>query len=325
MAFAEEPIRSETAAVGAGNGVAAVIVTYLPDLTALSSLLAVLRPQVDRTVLVDNTPVHCVPARLQALGDEWCSVIANGSNRGLATAQNQGIARARASSAKCVLLLDQDSVPASDMVERLLAAKARLSVRAARVAAIGPRWRDRHTGEDAPFVRVAAGRTLNLRCVADGAAEIECDTLVASGSLLPLDSLDAIGPMDDRLFIDQIDVEWCLRAQALGYGLFGACDAVLHHGIGDRIVRPWFARARRVPVHAPLRDYYLVRNTVDVFFRRRAPWRWRVLQLVRLPALMLVMVTQMPPRLARLRMILHGLLDGLRGRLGMAPFQSSGG
>jgi rhamnosyltransferase len=125
--------------------------------------------------------------------------------------------------------------------------------------------------------------------------------------------------MDATLFIDQIDTEWGLRAQRLGYRLYGVRSAVLTHGIGESFVRPWFAPARTVPVHAPIRDYFLVRNTIAVFFRRAAPWRWRLLQLLRLPALIVVLVTQMPPRRARLRYIVRGLVDGLRGRLGPAP------
>jgi rhamnosyltransferase len=147
---------------------------------------------------------------------------------------------------------------------------------------------------------------------------VECDTLVSSGCLIPLAVLDAVGPMDATLFIDQVDTEWGLRAQRQGLKLFGVPAAVLEHGIGESFVRPWFAPGRAVPIHSPVRDYYLVRNTIAVFFRRAAPWRWRLLQLVRLPGVMLVMVTQMPDRGERLRRILRGLRDGLLLRLGPA-------
>jgi rhamnosyltransferase len=156
-------------------------------------------------------------------------------------------------------------------------------------------------------------------CVDGDATVVECDTLVASGCLIPMPSLDALGPMDEALFIDQIDVEWGLRAQAHGYRLFGVCGAWLGHAIGTHYVRPWFAPGRRVPVHAPLRDYYLMRNSVTVFFVRAAPWRWRLLQLLRLAGVALVLVTQVPPRGERLRLLAAGLRDALARRLGPAP------
>lgn len=300
--------------------VGAVIVTYFPRPAPLRALLDAVSPQVERVVVVDNTPDAQTSADLGRFASDRCDVIVNGDNLGLAAAQNLGIGRARERGCDHVLLLDQDSLPAAQMVERLRLALRRLQSTGARVGAVGPRWRDRHSGHDAPFVRIGLGRLYKLHCGEGTDEPIECDTLVASGCLIPLASLDAIGPMDDRLFIDQVDVEWGLRAQARGYRLYGVCDAVLLHGIGEAAVRVWFAQGRRVPVHSPVRDYYLIRNIVAVFFLRRAPWRWRLLQAVRLPGLVLVLITQMPPRLQRLRLIARGLVDALRGRLGPAPF-----
>lgn len=303
-----------------------MIVTYFPDRAGLETLLQAIAPQVDLTVLVDNTPQ--TPEFLGQPGSDTrasCHIETNGRNVGLAAAQNQGIGVARARGCDHVLLLDDDSLPAPDMVDRLWQALVSLHARGSQVAAVGPRWHDRHAGRDAPFVRVGFGRMRNVSCSprdettnARAGETVECDTLVSSGCLIPMSCIDRIGAMDENLFIDQVDVEWGLRAQARGYTIHGACDAVLYHGIGEQSVRPWFARARSVPVHAPVRDYYLVRNIVTVFFLRPAPWRWRLLQLVRLPALVLVIVTQMPPRLRRLRLIVRGVFDALRRRLGPA-------
>lgn len=296
--------------------VGAVIVTYFPRPTVLRALLDAISPQVEHIVLVDNTPNTQASDYLTRFASQRCDVIVHGDNLGLAAAQNTGIERARARNCDHVLLLDQDSLPAPQMVDRLRAALRRLQSAGLRVAAVGPRWHDRHSGHDAPFVRVGLGRMYKLHCCDGTDQPIECDTLLASGCLMPLASFDVIGPMDDDLFIDQVDVEWGLRAQARGYRLYGVCDAVLVHGIGEAAVRVWFDKDRRVPVHSPVRDYYLVRNAITVFFRRPAPWRWRLLQATRLPGLVFVLTVQMPPRIARLRMILKGLVDALRGRLG---------
>ncbi len=98
---------------------------------------------------------------------------------------------------------------------------------------------------------------------------VECDTLISSGCLIPLSVIDAVGTMESALFIDQVDTEWGLRAQKEGFRLYGVRDAVLTHGIGEDFVRPWFAPRRTLPLHSPVRDYYVVRNTIAVFFRRR--------------------------------------------------------
>jgi rhamnosyltransferase len=289
-----------------------VIVTYFAQADAVQRLLRAVVPQAEHVVIIDNTPgtvAWTTPTDIE--------VLANGNNLGLAAAQNQGIALLRQRGMTHVLLLDQDSVPAPDMVAQLVQALRRLAADGVPVAAVGPRWRDRLSGRDVPFVRLALGRMVAAMQTGDARA-VECDTLVSSGCLIPLAVIDAVGPMDAALFIDQVDTEWGLRAQAADLKLFGVPAAVLEHGIGESFVRPWFAPGRAVPVHSPVRDYYLVRNTIAVFFRRSAPWRWRLLQLVRLPAVMLVMVTQMPERGERLRRILCGLRDGLLLRLGPA-------
>ncbi|MDZ7651144.1 MAG: glycosyltransferase family 2 protein [Burkholderiaceae bacterium] len=290
-----------------------MIVTYFAEEPRVAGLLEAVGSQVAQVVIVDNTPAPAPPTSITIR--PGIDRIANHANLGLAHAQNQGVAHLAARGCTHVVLFDQDSLPAPDMVKHLLAAWRELHVAGVRVAALGPAWRDRHSGRSAPFVRIGWG---GMRAAADDPVT-ECDTLVSSGCLIPLAAFDAIGPMDATLFIDQIDTEWGLRAQRLGYRLYGVRSAVLIHGIGESFVRPWFAPARTVPVHAPVRDYYLVRNTIAVFFRRAAPWRWRLLQLLRLPALIVVLVTQMPPRRTRLRYVARGLVDGLRGRLGAAP------
>lgn len=292
--------------------VGVVIVTYFAQANAVDRLLRAVAPQVELVSVVDNTPGPLgwtAPAKIE--------VLANGNNLGLAAAQNQGIALLRQRGMTHVLLLDQDSVPEPDMVAQLLHALRRLVAQGASVGAVGPRWRDRLSGRDVPFVQLGLGRMVAAPQAADAAA-VECDTLVSSGCLIPLAVIDTAGPMDATLFIDQVDTEWGLRAQRQQFKLFGVPAAVLEHGIGESFVRPWFAPGRAVPIHSPVRDYYLVRNTIAVFFRRSAPWRWRLLQLVRLPGVMLVMVTQMPDRGERLRRILRGLRDGLLLRLGPA-------
>ena len=295
--------------------VAAVVVSYFPDEAALRAQVRALAAQAGRVLVIDNTPAGQDPGIGNWLAGESCELVLNGRNVGLARAHNDGIDRARQSGHRFVLLMDQDSFPEPTMVARLLDAHAALRAANAPVAALGPKWIDRHTGAPAPFLRLGWFGMTRLHC-GDGAATLECDTLVSSGCLIPLDVIDRVGTMDSELFIDQIDIEWGVRAQRHGFRLYGVCDAILRHGIGERSVRVWFLRWRYVSVHSPLRDYYIARNIVAVFFRRPAPMRWRLFNLRLLLGLLFVMGTQVPPRGERLRMMMRGIADGVRGRLG---------
>lgn len=294
--------------------VAAVVVCHFPHLEALRAQIRGLAAQVGRVIVIDNTPAER-RADMSSFASEPCVLHANGLNLGLARAQNIGIRHASEGGHRFVLLMDQDSSPAPEMVARLLDGYASLRAAGRSVGAVGPRWIDRHTNTSAAFVKLGWLGVRQLNCD-DAATAIECDTLVASGCLIPLEVIDRVGAMDADLFIDQVDIEWGLRAQRHGYRLYGVCDAVLQHGIGERSVRVWFLRWRNVSVHSPLRDYYIARNIVAVFFRRPAPLRWRLFNLRLLLGLLFVMGTQVPPRRERLRMTLRGIADGLRGRLG---------
>ena len=99
------------------------------------------------------------------------------------------------------------------------------------MACVGPRLRARGSAQPGGFTR--SGWLRFVQAVRpDGDQAIECEFLIASGSLIPLAAWDAVGGMEEALFIDQVDIEWCQRAIARGYGIFGAEQAVLEHKIG---------------------------------------------------------------------------------------------
>lgn len=291
--------------------VSAVIVTYEPALDALGRLIAAVSPQVDSLIVVDNgsggefgrwLAEQAPAARLTALG----------GNYGIARAQNVGIETARAERADYVLLLDQDSVPAPDMAARLVEAAEAKRAEGVRVAAVGPRYEDARQMNPIPFIRVEGLRLERLTC-ASPAAVVEVDYLIASGCLIPMEALDAVGGMREDLFIDYVDIEWGLRAQRKGYRSFGACAARMSHALGDE---PVYFRKRYIPVHSPLRHYYHFRNAVWLY---RQPWpraNWKMIDGARLLRKFVFYSLMTPPRLKHAGMMALGIAHGLAGRMG---------
>lgn len=290
--------------------VCAVVVTHRPDLAVLAELLAVLAPQVGRIVLVDNASPD--PAfRNFCAGHPEVQLLALPENRGLAHALNAGIERARSlAGIACVLLMDQDSVPSPGMVQALGVALAKLATQG-KIAAVGPCFRDVREFAAAPFVRIRFPFNRRLRC--DGrCAEIRCDFLITSGCLVPLAVLDAVGGMDDALFIDNVDLDWCFRASAAGYALYGVCAAGLGHRLGDARKRiPGLPRG--IVVHAPRRLYYMMRNRVLLYRRSYTPRRWIAQDVPRLVVKFLLFALLIRPRRKNLRCMLAGLRAGIAG------------
>lgn len=295
--------------------VGAVIVTYHPNLPDLSRTVAALSPQVESVFVVDNGsgPETMEQLRL-AVADSNAELLSFQDNRGIAAAQNAAISMARSRGFDFLVLFDQDSLPAADLVVRLCGAHSELARRGMRVAAVGPQWMDERTGRLGSFYRVRRGRIVGV--LPPDAEPVEVDFLIASGTLLTLQAVAEIGPMREDWFIDHVDTEWCVRASRAGWKLYGTSGARLTHALGDEGRRVWLGRWREVAVHSPLRNYYEVRNTVLLLRTPGLGSSWRVAQLTRLAYLLAFYALLAPPRLQRIGLMLRALTDGVRGRAG---------
>lgn len=296
----------------------AVVVTYRPEPELLKQLLETILPQVAALVVVDNgsDEQHLSLIRSWSLTGlpEVFSLIETGKNLGIATAQNRGIAWAREQGGSHILLLDQDSIPAQQMVRSLLYASMKLS-RLCRLAAVGPVFKDMGTSHAAPFVRSKRGKSA-LYDKLEYADCVPAETLISSGMLIPLAVIDKVGAMDESLFIDAVDTEWCLRVRSEGYQTFGVLHAVLYHSLGDKMHTVWFGRRRHLPAHTPLRFYYIFRNSLLLCRREYIPLRWKAKSLMTLAGLLLFGTVLMPERLRRVKMVVLGIYDGLCGKVG---------
>jgi rhamnosyltransferase len=286
--------------------VCAVVVTFEPDAQALQSLLTRLVLQVASVLVVDNGSSRR-PATPMCGGT---TLILLDHNAGIGAAQNIGVRAAVERGAAFVLLMDQDSMPAEDMVAQLVAAHDQAIASGQRVAAVGPRIVD-PDGHDDGFVRFRQGRYQAV-AAAPGDGYIDCDMLISSGTLIPIAAIDALGGMAEDLFIDKVDTEWCLRAQAHGLRLLGAPQALLHHRLGDGAVRIWFGRWRELRLHKPFRYYYMVRNGLLLRHSPHPTPAWCRADLRQLLSIVLYFGLLKPRGFAPLRMMLRGLVDGLR-------------
>ncbi|OYU45900.1 MAG: hypothetical protein CFE44_05010, partial [Burkholderiales bacterium PBB4] len=301
--------------------VVAVVVTYQPHQETLLALLRALAPQVARVVVVDNAAVGSeVFGWKLAERFHHLELLQLGSNQGIAAAQNRGMARAIEWGASHVLLSDQDSVAEPTLVAQLLhgLAVCAQAPGAATVAAIGPATVDVRTGRVSSFI--PAGRTRSSSRIEGHNTStlplMEVGFLIASGTLIPVEVIAKMGGVRSEYFIDHVDTEWCFRVRAAGYRLMGVTLPLLHHRLGDHVQKVWLLRERHVARHAPLRDYYMARNTLALLKTTslslgwRAHFVWRVLQYVGFYILL------SGDKLAHLKMLALGLSHGLHGTHG---------
>lgn len=292
----------------------AVVVTYHPIKGELYPLLEATLPQVDRIIIIDNGSQEvCTNDISKFIKNKLVELHCLGRNYGIATAQNKGIALAKAYGAQYVMLFDQDSLPAPDLVNRLLEASISKKASGIKVAAVGPYYEDpRRLVPSRPFVSLHGFR-LDLQNDRGPEKIIPVSYLIASASLISIDSFDAIGPMREALFIDYVDIDWGLRARQLGFQSFGVRNALLQHNLGEKIQ---FIFGKSFCFHSPLRHYYQFRNGLWLYRQPYLSWAEKIGGYGRLVKRFFACAIFFKPRNQNIRMMFKGLAHGVSGRLG---------
>jgi rhamnosyltransferase len=296
-----------------------IIVTHNPQEAAFERTLNAIFTQtpdhlISEIVVVDNDSDLKFIEWLEA--QKKCKIIEMGFNAGVGAAQNRGITWAINRGGSHILLMDQDSLPLKDMVANLILASLKLegyrdqSLEASSVV-VGPRIFDPRIGKDFPFVRFGYWFVKRDVCVkGTGKQYRRTDFLIASGMLIPVSVLNQVGLMNEDLFIDNVDLEWGFRAMQFGFPLYGVCDAILEHHLGDKVVEVNIGKGVRIYQHPPLRQYYMMRNRIILYKKTYSPSAWIIQDFFRMILKLIFVVLFFPDRSANIVMIYKGIRDG---------------
>jgi len=294
------------------QSVVAIIISFNPRGDELSALINAIVPQVEHVLIVDNGSQNNIAGLLPCEYEKKITILELGINYGVATAINRGISWAQERHYSYVIMFDQDSMPASDMVSILLREFLQIQASGVKCAAVGPNYLDPRAKNRPPFIRVRGLRIIRMHRV-HTERTVEVDYLITSGCLISLEIFEQIGTMADALFIDYVDIEWGLRARSKGFRLFGVYDAHMKHILGES---PLMIAGYRLPVHSPMRHYYHFRNAVWLCQQSWIPLSWRFVNTYRLVCKVIVYSLFAEPQKMHFRMICLGIRDGLYGRLG---------
>ena len=284
-----------------------VLVSYEPEAQTLNATFASLLPQLDHLFLVDNGSSIDPADLLDLKGEETLTIIRFDENLGIAAAQNVGIAAAREMGADFVVLSDQDTVYSQGAISRLIGVFERWP----KAAAVVPLFNDVNKSSSDGFI-LENSYLFSPTPVAGG--EHRLLQAIASGKVIRLSTLGDIGTMDEDLFIDWVDLEWCWRARHKGYQVIGSGDVEVNHSLGDTSRNIVY---REVNLRSPLRHYYITRNAFSLALR--TPYLSIVMRCVlflrslRYP---LAFPILSPPRWRNFCAVTAGIMDALLGRLG---------
>ena len=288
--------------------IVAVIVTHNPDPSALQMLCERLVSQVGGVVIVDN---HS-DLSLQPFSKQWENIelIESEINHGIAWAQNIGINYATLNNAKYVVLFDQDSIPEKDMAPLLLKEYLKLTDGGCCVAAVGPNYQNINSSNVNPFVTLTGYRLTRL---VQAESPVKALFLISSGCLMPLSVVKDVGLMQEDLFIDYVDVEWCLRAKSKGYDCYGSVGANMVHSIGKQTKR---FIGRDFSLHDSTRYYYLFRNAILLYKKDYIQRQFKIADGINLISKFVVYLIVHPSRLECLKMFVVGIWHGIVNKTG---------
>jgi GT2 family glycosyltransferase len=275
----------------------------------IGEVLERLCPQVEAVVVVDNGSTDGTADEVAATRPD-VTCLANAENRGWPAAVNQGVARALATGAEGVLLVNDDAVFLRGAVADL--ARALHDEPVVGAASAHMTYRDR------PDVLNGAGGTFDRargHAALRGAGEMDLkqyadrpgvDYPSGAASLLRASTVEDVGPFDESYFLYFEDTDWGLRARQAGWlTVYVPTARVVHIGSAGTADDP--ARRR----------YYNVRNRL-LLARRYATGRGRA----RAWWETIVLLARQPPRwlsASRRRdaeAVWYGVRDHLAGRYG---------
>ncbi len=266
------------------------MVAYNPDSKVVANIGTYL-DALEFLLIVDNSPHENISLKLLEqtgrVAYRW-----DGTNYGIATALNMGAMEAINRGYGWMLTMDQDSHFQPGALEAMAACA---------------REHDR-IGILSPIHLLESRRR---EATLTGCTEIK--VAMTSGNLLSLEAYRAVGPFLDKLFIDYVDYEFCLRLNRFGYHNLRVNHADLVHSLGNlRKMKVLFWDFRPTH-HSVLRRYYMTRNRLYVmrtypFYAPAEAWAWAK-ELMKL-------VLFEKDRRVKLQSMVRGFRDFLIGRYG---------
>lgn len=275
----------------------AVVVSYHPSEILLENLRDLLE-QVSHVVVVDNESSERSQKMLASMFRERVTVIANEKNHGVAQGFNQGVRWGLESHFSHFLLMDQDSRVTEGMVKELMKVLESSSIRNSLVM-VGPHHED--FDRKLPESREVGVQKIPL--------------LITSGSLIPRKVIEEIGLYDERLFIDHVDHDYCLRLQKRGGLCFQVNKATLLHRFGEARVQHIFGKSFFLQDYSPFRRYHMMRNRVVLYKRYgifQGDWFWLDLKVALKDLVKLIFFEE--NKKAKLIAVFRGFLHGILWR-----------
>lgn len=287
----------------------AVIISFNPKLDLLTKEYESIVHQVDGIIYIDNNSLNKDIVVSWSKNRDKVDLIQLKENYGIGVAQNAGIKRALENGATHIIIFDQDSVINDNFVESLVRAEGNALKSGINVGITGPIYRSFDDNYSYPITTLNGNKIIKIPY--DSFNEyVQVSHIIASGSLIRKQVIETVGLLNESLFIDFIDFEFCFRAKKYGYDTIVTKTACMHHMMGDKQIMIF---GRKIGLYSPFRRYFDARNALLIWKKNLLPSAICKHYIKLLLGKILVSFLFGPNRLHQFKYISKGLYDGLRG------------
>lgn len=265
---------------------AGVVVWYNPSKKDIKNIDSYIKA-VDKLYIVDNSENGSNESKIP--NSKKVEYIYQNENLGIAKALNIACYKAIKEKYKFILTMDQDSCFKSNDVDKMKTKISSLDL--SKIGIISP-WHKTKLKSEKPKEEI----------------DYPLDVMT-SGNILNLDIFQKIGGFKEFLFIDGVDIEYCLNLKKNGYKVMRINSIELQHDLGDIFYRNFLGKEFMCDNHNYLRIYYMTRNYryIRKEYRNIAPEFCDIL--VKIKGLIFKIVFYEKDKFRKLRSIVFGIYD----------------
>jgi rhamnosyltransferase len=281
------------------HSIAGVTILYNPEKSVINNIFSYLS-EIDLLFLVDNSNDGKERDFLtELIGNDKIVYYSEQLNMGVARALNFAAKSAKEKGYKWLLTMDQDSIVNNHSIKYS-------------IMYIKENFKN-DIGIVSPF-HYNKGRILPQ----NNASVIEEKlTTMTSGNFLNLEAYSINGSFLDKLFIDYVDMEYCLRLRNNGYKIIQFNNYILDHNLGDIQEKKLFGKTILVTNHNHIRKYYITRNRLYVLLKYRRYFKsyflWEVLNILKDTLKLLLFEKN---KVNKIKYIFKGALDFITNKYG---------
>lgn len=243
---------------------AGCVVLYNPDESVVSNI-STYASHVEVLFAVDNSdePSEEILDKIRDVRDN-VQVISMHGNKGIAAALNAGLDATSEHGCGYLLTMDDDSYFTGDTLALYIERAKAMFAEDSKVIQVGI-----HNSGDKDDDLVVNNENP--------------DWLITSGSIMDVDKSIAIGGFLEKLFIDEVDREFCYRASDKGYKMRRVLELTMQHNLGAPIKGKVLGKNFEAMGHGKVRKYYIFRNCTYVmkhYPRVRGEYRKYLIKMV---------------------------------------------